>query len=147
LRRLIFSWLPPVIWMGVIFWFSHQSTLPTVAEPDVQYLISKAAHLTEYAILAVLLLRASYRSLGDRHSPSVAFYLAFGAAVVYAASDEFHQSFTPGRHPSIVDVVIDGGGAVAGLILTGVLVTRSRVGMLLIGALVGERLQETERSE
>jgi VanZ family protein len=43
-------------------------------------------------------------------------WLAWVLAVVYALSDEFHQSFTPGRTPSLVDVFIfDGGGAAIGL--------------------------------
>ena len=43
-------------------------------------------------------------------------WLAWVLAVLYAISDELHQTLTPGRHPSIIDVVIfDGGGAALGL--------------------------------
>ena len=43
-------------------------------------------------------------------------WLSWLLAVLYAATDEFHQSFTPGRHPSLVDILFfDGGGAAAGL--------------------------------
>jgi VanZ family protein len=37
--------------------------------------------------------------------------------VLYSATDEFHQSFTPGRHPAVTDVMIDAIGAAVALIL------------------------------
>ncbi len=44
------------------------------------------------------------------------WWLALLLALIYAASDEFHQSFVPGRHPSWVDVLgFDGGGALIAL--------------------------------
>ncbi len=44
-------------------------------------------------------------------------WLVWLMALLYAASDEFHQSFTPGRHPSPVDVLFfDGGGALLGIL-------------------------------
>jgi VanZ family protein len=60
--------------------------------------------MTEYAILAVLLVRA----LGS-------YAWAFGLAVTYAASDEVHQLFVRGRHGSPIDVGIDAVGALIGL--------------------------------
>ena len=68
------------------------------------YVLRKCAHATEYAILALLLLRATG-----------SFAWAWSLAVVYAASDEIHQTFVPGRHGSPVDVAIDAAGAALGL--------------------------------
>ena len=62
--------------------------------------------MTEYALLAALLLRAL-----EREVP------AFLAALAYAASDELHQHFVRGRHGAPVDVAIDAVGIVAGLLV------------------------------
>ena len=64
----------------------------------------KCAHATEYAILAVLLLRATG-----------SFAWAFAMTVAYAGTDELHQTFVRGRHGSPVDVAIDAAGALVGL--------------------------------
>lgn len=93
-------------WMAVIFVFSSQpkSDIPTFGVWDT--LIKKAGHMLEYAILAWLW----YRALGRLHG-----WAAWGITALYAASDEFHQSFTPGRHAQIADVIIDAAGAALGL--------------------------------
>jgi VanZ family protein len=96
-------WLPVLVWAGVIFGFSSIPSLSThLGTWDL--ILRKAAHMTEYAILAVLLRRAT-------GSPGWAFVIA----VAYAATDEFHQTFVPGRHGSPVDVGIDAIGALIGL--------------------------------
>lgn len=79
----------------------------------VQFAVRKAAHVAEYAILAALLLRAvraGKRRLRVMHALS-----AFGIAAVYAALDEYHQSFVGSRTGSGVDVLIDASGAALGL--------------------------------
>ena len=68
--------------------------------------LRKGAHMTEYAILAVLFVRATGSSAW-----------AFPLTVAYAASDEVHQLFVRGRHGSPLDVAIDGVGALIGLAL------------------------------
>ena len=70
-------------------------------------LLRKAAHVCEFAVLGALLLRA----VGN--APS----LAFALGVAYAASDELHQHFVPGRTGSPVDVAIDAVGVAAGIML------------------------------
>ena len=99
------AWLPVVVWAAVIFTFSSIPHLGTgLGTWDT--ILRKGAHMTEYAILGALLLRA----LGNETA-------AFLAAVAYAATDEFHQHFVTGRHASPVDVVIDAVGALAGVLL------------------------------
>ena len=45
-------------------------------------------------------------------------WLAWGLAICYAITDEIHQAFVPGRHPSAVDILLfDNLGAILGLIL------------------------------
>jgi len=88
----------------VIFAFSSIPSLGTgLGTWDT--LLRKGAHMTEYAVLALLLARA----LG-REAP------AFALGVLYAASDELHQAFVRGRHASPVDVAIDSVGLLIGLL-------------------------------
>jgi VanZ family protein len=79
--------------------------------------IRKGAHLTEYAILALLLRSAigePWRQAGKRLSWRITA-VAFVLSAIYAASDEFHQSFVPSRSASVRDVLIDMCGAAIGL--------------------------------
>jgi VanZ family protein len=98
-------WLPVVIWATVIFALSSIPSLSTgLGLWDT--LLRKGAHVTEYAILGALLLRAL------RHeAPAVA------AGIAYAATDELHQHFVRGRHASPLDVAIDAVGITLGVLL------------------------------
>lgn len=85
----------------------------------VHILVRKAAHFSEYAILALLSARAF---LSSSHSALTRYW--FWAAIllisVYAFSDEFHQSFVPTRTSSGFDSLIDIGGGVTALIAVAV---------------------------
>jgi VanZ family protein len=102
--RTLTHWLPVLLWAGVIFAFSSIPSLGTgLGTWDV--ILRKGAHITEYVVLALLLVRAV-----GREAPAVAL------GVVYAASDELHQAFVRGRHASPVDVAIDTVGLLLGLL-------------------------------
>jgi VanZ family protein len=102
--RLTATWLPVVAWAAVIFAISSIPSLGTgLGTWDL--VLRKLAHVTEYAILGLLLARA----LAD--GP------AFAAGVAYAASDEVHQHFVAGRHGAPIDVVFDAVGVAVGIIL------------------------------
>ena len=88
-------------------WFAPNISDATIA--SVQMVVRKCAHLGEYAILAALL----YRAL--RQYRARMFAIAFIIAALYAALDEFHQSFVATRTASPWDVLIDCVGAVIGL--------------------------------
>ena len=76
----------------------------------------KLAHVSEYAVLAVLLYRAFvHTALKGRRAFSAGVVLLLCAA--YAATDEFHQSFVPSRTASLRDVMIDICGAMLAVIL------------------------------
>jgi VanZ family protein len=100
---------PAVLWMAAIFVVSGTpgSDLPGFGSWD--YAVKKTGHVLAYALLAALLRRA----VGwQRRLPGVVWLLAFA----YALLDEFHQSFVPGRHPSLIDALaFDGAGAAAAL--------------------------------
>jgi VanZ family protein len=103
--RLLTVWLPVVVWAAVIFTFSSIPSLSTgLGTWDT--ILRKGAHLTEYAVLGVLL----YRALGREP-------LALAVGIAYAATDELHQYFVRGRHASPVDVAIDAVGVAAGMLV------------------------------
>lgn len=97
--------------MAVIFWLSSQ---PSQELPNFYWadrLVKKSGHLLGYAILVV-----SYRYAMGTGNYRV--WVAWTLALIYAVSDELHQSFIPGRNPSVWDVVIfDNLGAVSGNLL------------------------------
>nr|BAL57215.1 phosphotransbutyrylase [uncultured Chloroflexota bacterium] len=101
------------LWMAAIFFFSSfpADELPYFGLWDL--LLKKSGHLAGYAVLGALFLR-SWEDLGIRMKRAIS--LALLAAVVYAITDELHQSFVPGRHASMVDVLIDGIGSAIGLL-------------------------------
>jgi VanZ family protein len=132
-RRFLKYWLPVLAWMIFIFigstdllsaehtsrfigpflrWFAPDVSDATVA--SVQLVVRKCAHLTEYAILAALLSRA-FRQSQPRVGRALA--ISFPIAAVYAALDEFHQSFVASRTGSPWDVMIDCVGALAGVLI------------------------------
>src|SRR5262245_25427730 len=101
--RLLSRWLPVLAWAGVIFALSSVPSLSS-GLGGWDLLLRKVAHATEYAILAVLLMRAIGRELP-----------AFALAVLYAVTDEVHQTFVAGRHGAPLDVLVDAVGAALGL--------------------------------
>lgn len=118
-ERAIRRWLPALGWMMLIFWFSSRSDLPSASIPVLELLLKKGAHVGAYAVLAILLARAIALPRYGRR-------VAFALAVLYAISDEFHQSFTPGRMPQATDVLIDAAGAWWGLYALRGIVTGGR---------------------
>lgn len=110
---LLYYWLPLFVWMGLIFWFSSQPQPIDLPESWLETLVGKGGHVLGYAGLSLLWWRALAARWGRRDRRAVA--LAFLLTVLYAISDEYHQTFVPGRNGSPVDVLIDAAGA--GLVL------------------------------
>jgi VanZ family protein len=129
-RNLVKYWLPVIFWMCIIFWmstetFSSQNTfslteaflrflVPRISSQEmglIHVFIRKVGHVTEYFILGLLLFRAfrggSVASWNWRW-----FFFAVIVVVLWAVSDEFHQSFVPTRTASAVDVGIDTVGGI-----------------------------------
>ena len=136
-RKSIKYWLPVVFWMAFIFWmstdtFSSQNTsflvepvvrflFPEILPPEtvlIHALIRKAGHVIEYFILSILLFRA-FRG-GSKESWNWRWAsLSVILVILYAAGDEFHQSFVPVRTASLGDIGIDSaGGILAQAIIT-----------------------------
>ena len=129
-------WAAALFWMALIFLGSlsylsgaHTGTflerlaatfhwrLTWTEAHEVNFLLRKAGHLTEYAVLAALLHAALRRTVGFRWRAATAA-AAFALSVLYAQGDEYHQKFVPGRASEFRDVEIDAVGALLGLALT-----------------------------
>jgi len=109
-KSLFLLWLPLIGYLVAIFLLSAQ-------RPDKlkSFLYPNLLHMAEYFILSLLMFRAINggfrRKIGMRNSTLVVCF-----SVLYAVSDEFHQSFVPGRYPDPWDVLSDFVGIVVGLL-------------------------------
>lgn len=111
----LMRWVPALaalLWMALIFALSARSTIP-VPLGLAAGLTAIAGHLVAYAVLAVLLWWAM---LSLDVSAKRRFALALIGTVAYGLTDEWHQSFVSGRDASPLDLVVDGIGAIGGLI-------------------------------
>lgn len=97
------AWAPALAWAAVLFALSSQPTLP--AELDNG--LDKAAHFGAFAILGALL---AHGALASR----LRYLWPVLVGLLYAASDELHQQFVPGRAPDPADWVADALGVAAG---------------------------------
>lgn len=127
------KWILVVAWMALIFIFSSQpgdisdenskfviyifnllgldlnSTFGSLAN----FIVRKGAHFTEYFIFYMLL----YNAFKENFSFKKALLFSLIGVFLYSSSDEFHQSFVPGRGPSFKDVLIDTSGGVAAMVI------------------------------
>ncbi len=99
--NLLLNWLPVFLWAALIF---HLSSIKQAKVSDFfvwDYVVKKTAHVTEYAILYGLIYRATKKN----------FILAYILTILYACTDEFHQSFIIGRTATPLDLGFDASGA------------------------------------
>lgn len=111
--RALLAFAPAALYAAVIFALSSQPN-PLPFLPPELLLQDKLLHSLAYAILGALLV-PGFRGVG--FSPRSAFLLAVGLASLYGATDEFHQSFVPGRSADVLDWVADTLGAALGAAL------------------------------
>lgn len=104
-KPIVSYWLPVGAWMALIFVLSAQPQLPG-PPPALLFIFG---HFVEYGVLALLLLRAVQQSGREDKARTVLWSLAVVA--LYAASDELHQHFVPGRTPDLWDITWDLAGA------------------------------------
>lgn len=143
--KKVWAALPMLLFMAVIFSFSAKTASESTKSSDavvdmifdveqhfsgmtkqeqagiydqLTHLVRKGAHMTEYAVLAMLALYwlSSFR-LPYRYRCLIAGLIS----VCYAATDEFHQLFVEGRSGQVSDVMIDAAGALLGLLLVSVI--------------------------
>lgn len=112
MRERITRSLPAIVWMTFIFVMSAQERFPGTFGVSV-YMVTIVAHMVLYGILALLLLLAIS---GSQRPTRTAMLAAVVGAVLYGISDEFHQSFVPGRDASVFDLVVNAIGATLAVI-------------------------------
>lgn len=127
------KWIPVIFWMLVIFVLSHQDASrsgalssgllsrilsllapflpPKLPLPLLHLVLRKGAHFTAYLILSLLVLRT------QEDIPRSFRLKALLLCAFYAVTDEFHQTFIPGRAGLVTDVLIDTSGAALGILL------------------------------
>jgi VanZ like family len=98
-----------VLWMAVIFVLSSRDGLDS-GSGRLRFDVAKAGHLAVYFVLGALIDRAMSVRPVRRQAWWVLVLL-----VMYAITDEIHQSFVPGRTPLALDLVIDAVGGLAGI--------------------------------
>lgn len=134
MKKKLLKWLPILIWMVVIFVFSSQNgnqsgnnnrlvidllkhigiNLDKILGGNSNFYVRKASHMTEYFILFMLV----YRAINEKCTLIKGLILSLLFVFLYASSDEFHQSFVPGRSSSFRDVMIDTCGGGIALLVT-----------------------------
>jgi VanZ family protein len=110
-------WLPPLAWMGLIFFFSAQPDLPQAPGPWLDTVLKKTGHAMAYGVLAWLYLQVLGQHFGAGRSRAILRIVSIGLAAVYALSDEYHQTWVPGRDGNLLDVAVDGLGACGAMLL------------------------------
>lgn len=140
MRRFLKNWLPVIVWVGVIFlgstdlmsaehtsrfivpflrWLNPDISAETLA--SIHFIVRKCTHVGEYAILALLLLRAATLITNSKRSIPILYLSVVGMSLIVAATDEFHQTFVASRGASVQDIMIDSSGAVLGLVIASII--------------------------
>ncbi len=111
MKQFVKYWFPVLVWAALIFTLSCVSQFPRPIQPIVSF--DKFWHTLFYGTLGFLLARAFAGDSKDRFKNNFRL-LAVLCAILYGASDEFHQHFVPHRTMSIFDLLFDGIGASLG---------------------------------
>ena len=107
----IVRWLPALVWMGVLFYWSHQPVLP-IDQFAQRGALHTLSHIGAYAVLGW----AFALAIGQHRR---GLWIAWLLATLYGAGDEIHQSFVPGRGAFAWQVGLDSVAAAGGLLLVG----------------------------
>ena len=119
-KVLISNWIPALVMMGIIFWFSSQPSPDLLNFNWADRIVKKSGHVIGYAMLAF----CYWYALGLRPKKR---WVAWLFTFLYALTDEYHQSFVVGRHSSIWDVVVfDNLGALISLWLSNKYIKQKR---------------------
>lgn len=133
-----------ILWMGFIFYMSHQpADISKVQSNKViefvkeinntstnnshktnhtgkfinSFVVRKAAHMFLYAVLSILIFIGIYNGKNNLNSIKISLIVCF----LYACSDEFHQLFIKGRSAEFRDVLVDFTGAIIGVFIISVI--------------------------
>ena len=103
MKNLILYWMPPLVWLGIIW---SLSSLPASNMPEQPFdLFDKVAHFGVFGFLGFLVFRAGLFALEMRMRRAMIF--AFLSCSFYALLDEYHQTYIPGRQADLSDILAD----------------------------------------
>lgn len=107
------AWAAVAAYAAFIFWTSSLTPRVRLDPVLLKFRIDWSAHVLEYGLFGVLLARAfALTWAGAKGRGLVLAVVAVGA--LYGATDEYHQSFVPGREPDPTDLCADAVGLAAG---------------------------------
>ena len=110
-------WVPSLLYMVLIFAVSSLEQ-PPLPMPEFEWLtIDKLYHFIEYAILGGLLAWAFVKAKPSVVPSKLIWLVATVLSILYGASDEWHQTFVPGRFATLADWVADVFGSIAGVLV------------------------------
>ena len=116
LRKIILYWLPPIFWMGLVFFLSSFHKIQVTEVGWANFITRKLAHFSEYAVLYFLFYRGFKNTA--KFSLKKVLFLSFILTILYALSDEYHQTWISGRTGKFFDIGVDCAGAFLGLIFS-----------------------------
>lgn len=120
--KKILRYLPSIIWMVIIFYFSSRQTTGIGGDSYYwRFFILKSFHIIEYSVLVILLFIATRK-----------YNHALFIGILYAISDEIHQSFVPGRTATIRDIFYDITGIFLGLLIINLLLKNTWIKTLVV---------------
>lgn len=99
------AFLPAVVWACCIYYLSSRAILPGFAVNTWDFILKKSAHVFSFGFLYFLLFRAFQKT--TQLSGNTVWVVPLLVTVLYAAFDEIHQSFVPGRHGTFRDIGFD----------------------------------------
>ena len=121
MKKLV-RYLPSIIWMVIIFYFSSRQTTGIGGDSYWwRFFILKSFHIIEYGVLAILLFIATSK-----------YNYSLFIGVLYAISDEFHQSIVPGRTATLRDIFFDISGIFLGLLIISLLLKITKINKFLV---------------
>lgn len=110
MKKFANALLPPIAWAALIFILSSQSVLPGIEISTLDFVAKKTAHMIVYAVLYILLYRATAiltDTMPTGKRQQWLLYAPIFLCFAYAISDEIHQSFVPNRFGTVRDVGYD----------------------------------------
>lgn len=105
MKKLIYYWLPPLMCMFLIFSLSSRQRISVSEITSINFIFFKTLHIIEYAVLFFLLFRAFFKT--TTLPLNRIFFITIFISIIYAFTDELHQTFVPTREGSPRDIVID----------------------------------------
>lgn len=101
------AYLPSLLWASLIFVLSNQQKLPGFDLSLVDFIFKKSAHIFVYAVLYYMLFLAYLKTNPSQPLNKKHYLIPLIIGIIYALSDELHQSTVKGRYPNVRDVAYD----------------------------------------